>query len=376
MTDDIQDVVSLVYFIWCQEINGTKIAFKMDKIDHPSRLELTGNLAENYRWFEQRFDIYMLATGKSNKPDEQKTAMFLHLAGEEAIRLYNTFEWQAEGDKDKLAKVKENFKEHCNAHTSRAFLRHQLLTRRQEEGESVEQYVTVLKTMAKHCEFGPLTDSLIIDVMLLGIADNDVKQKIMEEQTRVDLNKAVSMCRAAEASRNHLRSLDKNAEAEGASQSANLDQIKTKKTNKPKKQAKNKKDGKPNIAHAGNKHTCKRCGRQHPPRSCPAWGKQCSKCNGPNHFADYCFTGKAKVHSVEYENNELFIGNVERNTTTEDDDWYVRVKVNQKPVKLKIDTGAQANVISKATLKRNKKDTPVTKTKLQLTGVTSSWILI
>ena len=61
----------------------------MDKIDHPSRLELTGNLAENYRWFEQRFDIYMLATGKSNKPDEQKTAMFLHLAGEEAIRLYN-----------------------------------------------------------------------------------------------------------------------------------------------------------------------------------------------------------------------------------------------------------------------------------------------
>ena len=226
----------------------------MDKIDHPSRLELTGNLAENYRWFEQRFDIYMLATGKSNKPDEQKTAMFLHLAGEEAIRLYNTFEWQAEGDKDKLAKVKEKFKEHCNAHTSRAFLRHQLFTRRQEEGESVEQYVTVLKTMAKHCEFGPLTDSLIVDVMLLGIADNDVKQKIMEEQTEVDLNKAVSMCRAAEASRNHLKSLDKNGETEGASQSANLDQVKTsKKTNKPKKQAKYKKDDKPNAARAGNK---------------------------------------------------------------------------------------------------------------------------
>ena len=54
--------------------------------------------------------------------------------------------------------------------------------------------------MANHCEFGPLIDSLIVDVTLLEMADNDVKKKIMAEQTEVDLNKAVSICRATEAS--------------------------------------------------------------------------------------------------------------------------------------------------------------------------------
>ena len=63
--------------------------------------------------------------------------------------------------------------------------------------------------MANHCEFGPLIDSLIVDVTLLEMADNDVKKKIMAEQTEVDLNKAVSICRAAEASRNHLKSFEK-----------------------------------------------------------------------------------------------------------------------------------------------------------------------
>src|SRR4029434_8922614 len=36
--------------------------------------------------------------------------------------------------------------------------------------------------------------------------------------------------------------------------------------------------------------SCKRCGTQHTPRQCPAFGKQCSNCQGKNHFAKQCFS--------------------------------------------------------------------------------------
>lgn len=35
---------------------------------------------------------------------------------------------------------------------------------------------------------------------------------------------------------------------------------------------------------------CKHCGSQHKPRQCPAFGKQCSSCQGKNHFAKQCFS--------------------------------------------------------------------------------------
>ena len=135
----------------------------MDKIDLPKGLSLQGNLADNYKWFVQRFDLYMLATGKNSKPDNQKTALFLTIAGEDALRLYNTFKlkWEQPEDKENLEKIKEKFKKYCKSNTSQAFLRHQFFKRSQRRGETIDHFVTELKTLAKDCEFGDLTDSLI-----------------------------------------------------------------------------------------------------------------------------------------------------------------------------------------------------------------------
>ena len=37
----------------------------------------------------------------------------------------------------------------------------------------------------------------------------------------------------------------------------------------------------PRVSNSGD---CKFCGTQHPPGKCPAYGQQCHKCNGKNHF--------------------------------------------------------------------------------------------
>ena len=33
----------------------------------------------------------------------------------------------------------------------------------------------------------------------------------------------------------------------------------------------------------------------HQPRKCPAWGKKCGTCHGPNHFAAVCKTKKIDI---------------------------------------------------------------------------------
>ena len=149
----------------------------MDKLDPPKGLSLEGNPAENLKWFIQRFDLYLLATGKVNKPDDQKTALFLTLAGDDALRVYNTFEWAQPDDKNKLDSVKEKFTTHCKSHTSQAFLRNRFFMRDQLEDETIDQYVTELKLIAKDCEFKDLSDGLVRDRIIFGVKNETLREK-------------------------------------------------------------------------------------------------------------------------------------------------------------------------------------------------------
>ena len=40
-----------------------------------------------------------------------------------------------------------------------------------------------------------------------------------------------------------------------------------------------------------NDNACKYCGKTHPPKSCPAYGMTCYKCNAKDHFANVCRSG-------------------------------------------------------------------------------------
>ncbi len=125
--------------------------------------------------------------------------------------------------------------------------------------------------------------------------------------------------------------------------------------------------------------SCKRCGSKHRPKQCPAFGKQCSKCKGMNHFAKQCFSKKqakqsTNVHVVEKTelSDTFFVGMI--NTDAESvqqeyeakeinysdmnfmskDKWIVPLQVNGTIVPLKLDTGAKANLISTSDRKEMK----------------------
>ena len=117
----------------------------MEQLRPPSNLSFVGNLAENWRCWWQAFELYMVATGLNEKTETVRCATLLHVAGDDAIKVFNTFLFDTPEDKKKLDKVKEKFLQYCEPRKNLTYLRHLFFTRSQQIGESTDTYVTDLK---------------------------------------------------------------------------------------------------------------------------------------------------------------------------------------------------------------------------------------
>lgn len=111
---------------------------------------------------------------------------------------------------------------------------------------------------------------------------------------------------------------------------------------------------------------CDRCGGQHRSKDlCPARGKQCNKCSKFNHFARVCRSNKVNVID---DNEYVQIENV--NSVIEDGQAFASLLIGpkQKPVKFKIDTGAQVNILPLSVFHKSGVKGPLRSTNVRLTA--------
>ncbi|GFO24446.1 retrovirus-related pol polyprotein from [Plakobranchus ocellatus] len=95
-----------------------------------------------------------------------------------------------------------------------------------------------------------------------------------------------------------------------------------------------------------SQNACAWCGKQHPPRSCLAFGKKCSACGKPNHFKDVCRSScvhdlaNEESDSDDYEEGEkgLLVGMIGRKTSEDRDELFVHADVLGTSIKFKVDT--------------------------------------
>jgi hypothetical protein len=86
----------------------------MDKLPALKPLRLDGNLAENWRRWKQRFELFMTVTEASKKWGKIQSSMLLHLIGADALEVFNTFEFASDEDKEKTSEILKKFDEYCN----------------------------------------------------------------------------------------------------------------------------------------------------------------------------------------------------------------------------------------------------------------------
>jgi transposase InsO family protein len=353
----------------------------------PGPLSFDGNVAENWRVFEQEYDIF-IAAAHGEKNAKTRAYILLNLAGAEAIERERSFTYtpaqmDGEGQVVAAAQTKEDpdvlkakFREICNPQTNITMERHKFNMRNQKPGETTQAYVADLRNKASSCTFGNLKDELIRDRLVCGVIDDGVR-KLMLRQSNLTLTKAISICQISELSDQRVQELSKSTEAE-------VHDVQSRGARRKPMQQHHWKPMQQNHGkHRGytEGRSCGNCGRKHDPEQCPAFGKQCHACGKWNHFKELCRAERKRdgprgaprykpIHELEQQYDyadelEMFtIDSItERNAMTKGE-IHGTIAINGKDTELKIDTGARCNVLTKALFEKVRSTNRLNTTKI------------
>ena len=148
------------------------------------------------RWI-RRFERFRKATGLDQKSGENQVNTLVYSMGEEADDIMVSFGLTAD-DAKQYELVKNRFESHFIVKRNIIFERAKFNLRSQQEGESVETFITDLHCLAEHCEFGVLKDELVRDKIVVGLKDKKLSEKLQLD-SKLTLEKAVTQARQSEA---------------------------------------------------------------------------------------------------------------------------------------------------------------------------------
>lgn len=333
---------------------------KMEIFKAPAELSLIGNLKENWRKFKQHYNIFMTATNRYKEPKETQVAILLSLLGEAAIETYNTFD-MADEDKKEVAKVMKAFEDYCNPRKNIVYERYVFYSRNQGENEPFDQFLTDISKLIKSCEFDvePTVDSILRDRIVLGHHDRELQERMLRME-KLDLKGAIEICRVHEVTnkqnqevqgsrysnngvRNNCDEIHAGAMQGNKKSATNINTSKRFVTNTNKNKFSNKK-----ITNNNDKINCTRCLTKHEIKKCPAYRQECKKCGKLNHFARACKNKFVREVCLDEQYvNSISIFNVKNMKLKKkyDSCWFEKIKVENKIIEFKLDTGSEVNII-------------------------------
>ncbi|KAG0436199.1 hypothetical protein HPB47_018082 [Ixodes persulcatus] len=142
-------------------------------------------------------ELFLLATEpKERRNLQQKAAIFLHVAGQEAIEVFNMFGLSAE-EAHNYDVLVWRFEAYCLPRSNETFERYVFRTRRQEEGDAFEHFYRDIQLKAVTCGFGDLKASMLRDQIAYGTTSKKIREKLLRKKD-LTLEIAVKGCKAEE----------------------------------------------------------------------------------------------------------------------------------------------------------------------------------
>jgi len=362
----------------------------------------SGNISAAWLKFVEKFEIYLIAAKRSEDTSKEKWALLMSEAGDDAMEIYKgqrealiTRTVSADGvltvtdNSQKYEEVIKLFNEYTQEKKSVTYCMEVFNARRQKSGEPFANWLTDLKNLIKECDYRDLEDGMLRDRLIWGTADKRLKETL-RAKPKLSLEEAIEHSKAAEAANrdNADRQVDyvkssrkgKAKQPQGPGQNA---QRKGWGTNKEARERKTGSDSR-EAGPSEEKYKCLKCNTWHKARQCPAYRRQCTRCNGWNHFAVNCGrsprdepkqnqrpTSKAPhrrvdvVHRSKHvvsdwsseEEAALLHETHVREVNTAEDDEIIPVKRSRKEyaetlklagkhfIKFKLDPGSEVNII-------------------------------
>ena len=313
---------------------------------------------ESWPQWARRFERFRLASELSKQKEEYQINTLVYTMGdaaEDILRSFSLSDEQPKSYETVLAKFHGYFVKKRNV----IFERAKFNQRRQQEGESVDDFITSLHSLSEYCNYGQLRDKMIRDRIVIGLRDSALSEKLQLE-SELTLEKAITLARNRE-------SIRKQQPVVRADTSSNIDAVGF---SSKHKSAKTHKSQKSNFV---DKSKCSRCGKPNHlgKEQCPAKTATCRKCHKRGHFQTVCRSTKSVKTITNDEDTDdsaddeltydRFIGTIEESDTLEvptvtagSDPWKITVSLNALPIEFHIDTGADVTVITEKLYKKLK----------------------
>ncbi|KAJ1168977.1 hypothetical protein NDU88_000889 [Pleurodeles waltl] len=258
----------------------------------PLFLDSPGKPCMKWKGWLRAFENYIISIdGQGYSPELKKSLLFglLGKAGQEVFDSMPVYvnphgataplnEYQ-----EAVRRLELQYAEECNIMVGR----HKFALRKQEEGETIEEYIACLRVLAQDCEFAAMTDTYIRAQVVFYCHSKKVQERLLSCRNP-SLKDVIAIAKAVE------RSMVSSKELANTSQASNVFYVQDSRKHVPKasgRAASDRRGGRRQLV-------CFRCGsKDHlaDSRACPAVHKSCSKCRKLGHFAEVC---KAKKYNT------------------------------------------------------------------------------
>lgn len=304
------------------------------------------------KW-KRSVQIYILA--KRIEDDSQKQAVILHKGGQELQDIF--FALPGYGSVPTGKTIFQHTLDLLDAHfipkINPLFERFTFRKLKQEENETIAQFVARLRTQAIKCNFAN-QDVEICDQIVGQCSSVDLRKKLLEKST-LNLSMVCEIAKTLEAITLQSEEFSKNAIEKGRFHE-NVNSLDSGKRNyKPKK-------------HMGKKvedqrNACYRCGaRDHFKNNpnCPAKDKKCNRCKLIGHFRKLCKTkltentmkSKKNVCAIDnHDESDEYSFHVSKSTKKLD---YIKCEVGGVSLNFLVDSGSSCNIITKEVWKKHR----------------------
>ncbi|XP_014673255.1 PREDICTED: uncharacterized protein LOC106813592 [Priapulus caudatus] len=354
------------------------VAMALQRLPPPSKLEFnskTGaSLANDWKKWREEFVLYAeLALKEHGESEKIKTLKYL--IGPEGREIYTTQRWEQEEEDRTIEIVLRQFDTYCQPKKNETIERFKFNMRVQGD-ETLEKFITDVKTLSQTCNFGDLADSLVRDKLVCGVKDQHLRERLLRTP-ELTLDKTIELARAAELTKQNVSTLDGGAAAEAEVHKVRYTQRKVYRSPDYKGRK-----GHPHKEEKPNARECLYCGKTHVLKRelCPAYGQICRKCHKPNHFEAKCeslhkgrnqprWNSKGARQHINVVTDDYDVENYHEllvvheqprkdhdetcNSVRASGEIFAALDVGGRRVNFQVDSGATCNIIPKDLVPRN-----------------------
>lgn len=352
----------------------------------PREPALTGDKQYEWQEFEREFLRYFRITQGYFMEPEVQVDLLLATAGDKVRKVFYQLALPAE-DAKSLEKVIMAIRQAFSQQQSTIVNKYLFMKIRREPGEELDTFVTRLRETAKRCTFVD-EDQRVLEQLIFSTIDNVEILKRMVKDSPPTLNEVIRILKADEVASLELnRMVGSSASVNAVSQNYNSRHTRTN-------------GNKPRAAAPKSGGTCSNCIFSHGSNDqCPAKEMECFFCKKRGHMIAKCrkrLAGSSSstqkpvnqqrvirqperrnVHEVEQLEDvdtsdaesvavdSVFIGSLNTNK----DCWQTAIRIGNKLVNCKVDTGAEVNVMPQRVYKQLRDKPSLTSTKTVLRTV-------